>query len=143
MHELRFECQRCLHCCGGEPGYVFLTKSDLKRAAEYTGLPEEQFIEIYCRKIDYGTYYMISLKERENYDCVFLSPNGCTIYPARPHQCATYPYWKGLADDDANWEREKKDCPGIGKGKKISWADAKKIIDSNGVEPPIMVMKKF
>ena len=139
--ELNFECQRCLHCCGGEPGYVFLSKNDIERASQHLGVSEEEFISIYCRKIDYGTYYMVSLKEKDNYDCVFLRPFGCAIYEARPHQCSTYPFWRGLGDDKDAWEEEKKNCPGLGKGRKYSKKEAQELIDSNDLNPAYIIFK--
>ena len=112
-----FSCQMCSHCCSGEPGYVFLSLEDIRRASGYLEVKEEEFLSIYCRKLDYGTYYIYSLKERDDFSCIFLSEKGCTIYPSRPLQCSTYPFWKGLFDDDEAWEREKRSCPGIDVGR--------------------------
>ena len=64
--EYRFECQRCLYCCSKEPGYVFLSKGEVENLSSFLGLGEDEFVEIYCRKVDYGLYYMVSLKEKEN-----------------------------------------------------------------------------
>ncbi len=34
---LRFECIRCGECCSGEPGYVWVTKEEIRRISEFLG----------------------------------------------------------------------------------------------------------
>ena len=113
---LRFECQRCRYCCGVEPGFVFLTKDDVERASGELGLTEDEFLDQYCRKIDNGDHFLVSLKEQKNYDCVFLAPYGCRIYKARPVQCSTYPFWPEVMKSERFWKEEASYCPGVGKG---------------------------
>lgn len=139
---LSFECQRCLYCCSAEPGYVFLSEYDIDRAASYLGLPRDQFIGIYCRYVDYGQYYMVSLKEKDNYDCEFLTKNGCSIYEGRPEQCRTYPFWDSIMENQKNWESEGKSCPGIGKGCKIPKEIIEENLKKNRENIPYIVMKK-
>lgn len=39
--------------------------------------------------------------------CVFLDPFGqCSVYPVRPVQCRTYPFWPSLVDARDDWEGE-------------------------------------
>ena len=139
--EYRFECQRCLYCCSKEPGYVFLSKKEIDSLASLLAVGFEEFIEIYCRKVDYGLYYMISLKEKENYDCIFLSSKGCKVYDARPLQCRTYPFWKGIADNPDAWKSEMKSCPGIGRGRLFDRKEVERIIQSNGENEPYIIFK--
>ena len=139
--EYRFECQRCLYCCSKEPGYVFLSKSDVKGLSSFFALSEEEFIDIYCRKIDYGFYYMVSLKEKDNYDCIFLSPSGCKVYPVRPHQCGTYPFWKGICDSEVSWKEEMTRCPGIGKGRVYSKKEIDELIRSSEESESYIIFK--
>ena len=73
---LSFECQRCRYCCSSEPGYVFLSEKDIENASEALSIPKEEFLALYTRDVDYGLYYMVSLKEKDNYDCIFLSDKG-------------------------------------------------------------------
>lgn len=113
---LHFECQKCLYCCSTEPGYVFLRESDLLRLSSSFNISQDEFILKYTRFVDYGEYYLVSLKERENYDCIFLSKNGCLVYQNRPVQCSTYPFWKEVLESKSSWNREGEYCPGIGKG---------------------------
>ena len=45
---------------------------------------------------------------------------GCTVYPVRPRQCRTWPFWASNVASRAAWERTKKSCPGAGQGDLIS-----------------------
>ena len=135
---LRFECQRCLYCCSSEPGYVYLTKDDILSASAEVGLPPAAFIEVYCRIIDYGTFSMVSLREKSNYDCVFLTADGCSIYRARPEQCRSYPFWPSVLQSRESWEAEGCSCPGIGRGGVIS---RKEIEERMRAHDPYLILK--
>ncbi len=138
---LNFECQRCMYCCSSEPGYVFLSKHDLERLSSYLALDIDSFIDIYCRLVDYGTHYLVSLTEKKNYDCEFLSSSGCTVYWARPGQCRTYPFWKSVMENRKTWDMESSFCPGINKGRKISKEEIDECLKRNLDNPPYIIMK--
>ena len=125
---LRFECQRCSSCCRHDPGYVFLTKSDLTSIAEEKKLSEEMFLEKYCRVVDLGAFKRISLMEKSNYDCIFWSEGGCEVYNARPVQCRTYPFWIHYLEDEEDWKNLASSCPGVGKGPLVSREEIEKRI---------------
>lgn len=113
---LRFECKRCSHCCRAEPGFVFLSQSDLTKLCKWFNLNEERFIKTYCRFVPRGGgEAVLSLREKRNYDCILWN-DGCTAYAARPVQCATYPFWTGFLADKESWEKEGGSCPGINGG---------------------------
>ena len=85
---------------------------------------------------------MVSLKEKDNYDCIFLTKNGCSIYEGRPSQCRTYPFWESIVESRVNWESEGKSCPGIGKGRKISRKEIEKELEKGRTNVPYMVFGK-
>ena len=114
---LSFECQGCSYCCSAEPGYVFLSSQDIDKLSTHLGLTKSKFIETYCRYVNMGNFKMISLIEKDNYDCIFLSNKGCMVYESRPCQCATYPFWANIVESQEDWDNEAKSCPGINKGK--------------------------
>jgi Fe-S-cluster containining protein len=63
----------------------------------------------------------ISLREKTNGDCVFWDRKaGCTVYPVRPRQCRTWPFWESNVATPQTWERTCNICPGSGKGELIS-----------------------
>ncbi|MCR5732040.1 MAG: YkgJ family cysteine cluster protein [Sphaerochaetaceae bacterium] len=111
-----FTCQRCGHCCSGEPGFVFLSEEEIETLSEFLDMSKDEFLTVYTRKIDMGDHYEISLRERADYSCIFLSDSGCMVYSVKPQQCSTYPFWSYLFSDKALWNEEMKACPGINKG---------------------------
>ncbi len=138
---LRFQCQMCRYCCSAEPGYVYLTKDDIDRAAKALSISFNEFIDKYCRLVSFGSYSLVSLQERPDYDCIFLTPSGCGIYEARPLQCRTYPFWKNVMESKESWENEAKSCPGIGKGRVVSAKEIEKRLKI-GEEPPYIIIGK-
>ena len=129
---LKFSCQMCRYCCSAEPGYVYLSREDIINGANATALSPRDFISVYCRVIDFGTFSMISLREKENYDCIFLSEKGCSIYPVRPKQCMNYPFWPSIMESEKAWKEESMHCPGIGQGELVSKEEIeKKLADAS------------
>ena len=61
-----------------------------------------------------------TLREKGNGDCVFYDrAQGCTVYPARPPQCRTWPFWESNVQTPEAWQRTCEDCPGSGQGELI------------------------
>lgn len=118
---LRFECQKgCTNCCQTE-GYVYITEADLKRIARYLKMTAAAFEEQYV----YRTRHLLRLRKPRGSQCHFLEPErGCRIHPVNPVQCRLYPFWPELVERPAQWKREAKRCPGIGKGELIQIGDA-------------------
>ncbi len=113
---LSFACARCSGCCRGGPGYVFLAKEDLRRLLNRLSLDFPTFFRRYCTLVNIGTGWALSLGERRNYDCVFWSDQGCSVYEDRPVQCSTYPFWSSIMESRKSWQAAGDDCPGIGRG---------------------------
>ncbi len=109
---LTFSCKRCGDCCRGEPGYVWVTGEEVGEIAEYLGMEVGEFGELYLRK----AYGRRSLVELENGDCIFYGGGGCKIYPVRPVQCRTFPFWPENVRSSEAWLRLKRRCPGVGEG---------------------------
>ncbi|QDT34224.1 YkgJ family cysteine cluster protein [Thalassoglobus polymorphus] len=115
---LKFECTQCGNCCTGAPGFVWVSEEEVKDIAEYLDKPIGEIRLLYTRPARGKT----SLTEFANGDCVFFDPQGrgCTIYPVRPIQCKTWPFWKSNVDSPESWEQTRRDCPGIGSGNFVS-----------------------
>jgi Fe-S-cluster containining protein len=111
---LQFECTQCGDCCTGAPGYVWVTYRETEALARFLQMSNATFRKRYVRKI--GRRY--SLTERANSDCVFFN-QGCTVYPARPKQCRTFPFWPENLSSRKAWEELEGQCPGAraGQGK--------------------------
>jgi len=102
-----------------------MRREDISAAARFLRLSEEQFLERYCRRV----LFRISLLEHPNGDCVFLTPSGCAIYPVRPLQCRTFPFWAHVLSSPTAWEAVKQRCPGVGRGRLYSRAEIEAIRD--------------
>jgi len=123
---IHFECQRCGACCTGDPGIIYIGKQELVRIAEYLSLKVPLFIEKYLYSINEG----YSIREHADGRCSFYE-NGCTIYPVRPNQCKTFPFWFENLRSAKKWKRMCKECPGIGCGPLYSKEQILELIQSN------------
>jgi Fe-S-cluster containining protein len=110
---LRFVCESCGHCCTGSPGYVWVTRSDLEAIARLLGQTFEEALP-HVRSVEGRT----SLRELAFGDCLFYHPvRGCRIYPVRPAQCATWPFWATNLSSPEAWQTTTRNCLGVGRGK--------------------------
>ena len=110
---LRFKCTGCGNCCSGTPGYVWLDDADMTRIAAFLNMPVDTFTTRYVRRVK--TDY--SLLEKPNFDCVFLDRKDghtrCSIYPVRPVQCRTWPFWDMNLKSPQAWTNSAERCPGM------------------------------
>jgi Fe-S-cluster containining protein len=114
---LAFTCTRCGACCTGTPGYVWVDVDEIERLADYRKEDLETFGKQFLRRV--GRRY--SLVEKPNGDCVFWeSGRGCTVYPARPTQCQTWPFWDENVETPGDWKQTQAHCPGSGQGQLYS-----------------------
>jgi Fe-S-cluster containining protein len=113
---LAFTCTQCGHCCTGDPGFVWVTDEEIEALAAYRKELVEEFVALYTRKARGRR----TLRERANGDCVLYDPRkGCTVYPVRPAQCRTWPFWESNVESPEAWERTTRTCPGAGTGELI------------------------
>jgi Fe-S-cluster containining protein len=114
---LRFRCTRCGHCCTGDPGNVWVKDAEIATLAEYRGELVPQVTALYTRLTSRGR----SLREKLNGDCIFYDrKKGCTVYPVRPRQCRTWPFWESNVRTPEAWQRTCQVCPGSGQGELIT-----------------------
>ena len=110
---LRFECTQCGKCCTGEPGFVWVNDEEIEKLAKFRGDVRHEFAALYT-KTSRGK---VTLREKANGDCVFFhAERGCTVYPVRPRQCRTWPFWESNLESPEAWDRTEGDCPGSGHG---------------------------
>ncbi len=115
--EQRFQCiDGCTNCCR-RPGTIVLTRADVARIAGHFKLSMRRFEERYAERVHGQTRLRLLGAEQR---CPFLGGDDikgwCNVHAVKPVQCATYPFWPGVADNDRSWQRESKTCPGIGQG---------------------------
>ncbi len=114
---LRFRCTKCGNCCTGPPGFVWVNDEEIRAIAGHRGEDLEHVQGLYTRQAGRGR----SLREKLDGECVFYdSTAGCTIYPVRPRQCRTWPFWESNVITEEAWRQTCEICPGSGKGELIS-----------------------
>lgn len=107
---LKFKCTECGGCCTGFPGYAWVNDEEIKKMAIYLKINLKQFQKRYLRQVN-GRYAL--LEKPKNYDCIFLEGKKCSIYPVRPVQCRTFPWWQQNLKSKEDWEEAKSFCEGI------------------------------
>ena len=113
---LKFTCTQCGKCCTGAPGYVWVNDDEIAALARHRGEQLREFVAAYTR----AARGKRTLREKANGDCVFWEAGrGCTVYPVRPRQCRTWPFWKSNVETPEAWDRAVEICPGSGEGELI------------------------
>jgi Fe-S-cluster containining protein len=115
-YDYRFKPSDCANCggacCTGESGYIWAKYQEIEKMANFLELTIEEFATIYLRKVKHR-YSLIERKiDTDNYACIFFDniTKQCKIYPVRPLQCRTFPFWEIFKNDK---EEVKKECLGI------------------------------
>jgi len=119
MHEVGYDysfdpnaCASCGgNCCTGESGYIFLNQKEMEAIAGHLELSMAELKDEFLFKKG----YKFSIKEHiveDSHDCIFFNReiNGCGIYPVRPTQCRTFPFWPYFKKHEDELQAE---CPGI------------------------------
>lgn len=110
---LAFRCTQCGKCCTGAPGFVYVNDEEITAIAEFLGEPREVVYQLYTHQAARSR----SLREKVGGDCVFYQKEvGCTIYPFRPQQCRTWPFWESNLRTEKDWDQTCQICPGSGQG---------------------------
>lgn len=118
---LRFSCTRCAACCSGPPGYVWFDDAQGQTMADYLKMSLADFRRFFAHTV--GGRWTLNEKRSPlgSYDCVFLRRDGdanptCSIYPVRPLQCRTWPFWPENLKGPPAWRALAQRCPGVAAG---------------------------
>ena len=111
---LRFECiEGCTRCCEIR-GYVFVHASEIPLIADHLNFSPEEFKSRFLKPY-WGEMWHLNFPE--DAPCMFLGEKGCTVYPVRPAQCSSFPFWHETIANTKTWQALKKFCQGIDRGK--------------------------
>ncbi|MBW2107962.1 MAG: 50S ribosomal protein L11 methyltransferase [Deltaproteobacteria bacterium] len=114
-------CDQCrARCCRGEAGQVWVTPDEIKDIAHHLGLEVHAFLKDYL--VTVGNRFSIKeLRIKGDLECALLDADGrrCTVYPVRPGQCRTYPFWNCFKANPAAAQAE---CPGV-RPLKTQWVE--------------------
>ena len=105
-------CERCQgRCCNGESGTIFVNGSEIRTISKFLGIGISELMEEYLVKVSHK-FSIREIRTNTNYACIFYEKekNRCSIYPVRPHQCRTFPFWGYFRDRPQEAARE---CPGV------------------------------
>ncbi len=132
---LRFSCTRCGNCCTGPPGYVWFSDEEAVSIADYLETDVGTFRRRHAKKIN-GHWSLKETLQSGKYDCVFLTRDdqgraGCSIYPVRPLQCRTWPFWPENLAGPSAWRRTAQTCPGLDQGRLYPLEQIRVIRDSH------------
>ena len=121
-NEIRFHCTGCGKCCHGNPDdqVIELLDKELEQISGYLGMGISRFKKQFVSCDEFGVE---SIRIGDDHRCTLLGEdNRCTVYPVRPLQCQTYPYWPEIMDTKKHWEAEAARCEGVGQGEVIPLA---------------------
>ena len=111
----KFNPEACIECpgkcCNGKSGNIFVNSEEIEAISKFLGIEVSKFIEEYLIKVSYK-FSIKEIKTNKNYACIFFDKkkNKCSIYPVRPNQCRTFPFWNYFKDRPKEVARQ---CPGI------------------------------
>ena len=110
-----FSCTRCGNCCRG-PGSVYFSKQEFGAVVEYLDLNRAAEKKLRASLIQHEENgYLVHNTPKA---CRFLDEkNGCSIYPVRPMQCRTFPFWASFFETPEDLDYLKAECPGVRSGR--------------------------
>ena len=107
---LPFTCTACGNCCKsrGEYSHVYLREEEVTAIARHLEMDAVEFVRTQVRVEDGWITLLPGLSR-----CQFLDDAGrCTVYPVRPVQCRTWPFWDINLDQKTWTEEVNATCPG-------------------------------
>ncbi len=103
----KFRCHKdisCFNICCRNTS-MLLTPYDIFRMKTRLGLSSEEFLKKYTFvHIDEASshpFAVLKMNEDEDGKCLFVTPEGCSIYEDRPANCRYYPVGKGVMMKDS------------------------------------------
>ena len=107
---LPFTCTACGNCCKsrGEYSHVYLREEEVTAIARHLDMDPVEFVRTQVRVEDGWISLLPGLSQ-----CQFLDDAGrCTVYPVRPVQCRTWPFWDINLNQKTWTEEVNATCPG-------------------------------
>jgi Fe-S-cluster containining protein len=126
---LHFGCAHCGRCCSGPgEGYIWVTRREIELIADYLRIPITRLRSDYLKRV--GLRLSI-VEDVATKDCIFLTridgERKCRIYPVRPNQCRTWPFWPSNLTNTNVWNEAARRCAGVDRGRLYSFEEIEKI----------------
>jgi Fe-S-cluster containining protein len=131
---LHFECLRCGNCCSGPAeGYIWVAGQEIRLIAQFLNVTTRELKKKFLRRVGFRRTIIEQAGTR---DCIFLRKTEqgktCSIYPVRPSQCRSWPFWPYNLASPYDWNMMAHKCPGINRGSKYDLEQIRTI----GNNPP-------
>lgn len=82
----------------------------MQAICRYLGVPLIQAMDRFFTRKD-NRHTVREIPVADEFHCLFLSmEQGCTIYPVRPRQCWTFPFWDVFRNAAYRYNLK---CPGV------------------------------
>ena len=115
-----FKCKRCGNCCRGG-GNVYFSATDLRNIFKYLKLSKAESMSLAGKLVQHKLNgYFVHSSGRA---CHFLGVNNrCAVYPVRPLQCRTFPFWPSYFQSKDDVSDLKQECRGslTGRGEEFT-----------------------
>ncbi|MHC4483023.1 MAG: YkgJ family cysteine cluster protein [Planctomycetota bacterium] len=120
---------QCGNCCSGpDEGYIWVTRPEIELIAEYLKITPGQLRRESLKRVGLRTTV---IERAGTKDCTFLQRSGdqrrCVIYPVRPSQCRSWPFWSSNLANGGAWSKAAQRCCGINRGRLYSFEEIEKI----------------
>jgi len=126
-----FKCKAdCSQCCEVSDGAVFIDEDNIKQISKFLKISRDEFLHRFTKKI----HGRLVLADYSGKDCIFLDEHKCLIYPVRPVQCRTFPFWPQNLKSQRRWNDTMDECPGIGEGEPYDREEIEKIFEGAAVD---------
>jgi hypothetical protein len=120
------ECGGC--CAGPGEGYIWVTRPEIEIIADFLKMSAGELRRKYLKRYSLRTSI---IEHSSTKDCIFLREVGgkkrCVIYPVRPSQCRSWPFWANNLTSPGSWNRAAQKCGGINRGRLYSFEEIEKI----------------
>ena len=73
------------------------------------------------------------LQLKANGDCIFWE-DGCSVYPARPRQCRTFPFWPETLESPEAWKELRTFCHGVDEGRLYALSEIKSTLKGRATQ---------
>lgn len=145
LKNFAFHCTKCGACCSYPGMIVNVTPRDVRTLVRYLKVDASALLKVLAfyqvepndtmdeatiqermvfpaLKTHKGLAFLGLLKQPSG-QCLFLKNNKCSIYPARPRICQSFPFTYKKAGNGMSTTMAKfaaKSCPGIGQGENVN-----------------------
>lgn len=105
-------CEGCSgNCCIGAPGFTWVGQGEINEISDFLGVQAKDFVRDYTKRVGHR-FCLKELSISGSLHCVFFDDHTkqCSIYPVRPAQCRTFPFWDHFKKHP---EEALTECPGV------------------------------